>query len=298
VKIAGAPISWGVCEVPGWGHQLSPGRVLQEMAEAGLAATELGPAGFLPTDATQLATLLCSHGLSCAGSFAPVVLHEAAHDPVAAISRSLDFLKACGAEILVLAAATGAVGYDDARPALDDEQWTTLVGNLNRLAEVAATQGVSAVLHPHVGTMVETRADIDRVLEGSSVLLCLDTGHLLIGGTDPVELAGSVPHRVAHVHLKDVDAGMAAQVRSGELTYTRSVALGMYTPLGCGDVGVAEIVSTLQDNDFDGWFVLEQDTILNKEPVDEGPVRDVIASVAYLQSVLADAPTRRRGPQS
>ena len=67
-------------------------------------------------------------------------------------------------------------------------------------------RGVTAVLHPHVGTMVETRADVDRVLAGSAIPLCLDTGHLLIGGTDPVELARTVPDRVAHVHLKDVDA--------------------------------------------------------------------------------------------
>ena len=82
----------------------------------------------------------------------------------------------------------------------------TLLANLDRVAAAAAQRGVAAVLHPHVGTMVETRADVDRVLAGSVIPLCLDTGHLLIGGTDPVELARTVPDRVAHVHLKDVDA--------------------------------------------------------------------------------------------
>ena len=128
--------------------------------------------------------------------------------------------------------------------------------------------------------MVETRAEVDRVLTGSSIPLCLDTGHLLIGGTDPVALARAVPHRVAHVHLKDVDAGLAARVRSGELTYTEAVGSGMYTPLGTGDVDVAGIVTVLRDNGFDGWFVLEQDTILAGEPGDDGPVRDVVASVS------------------
>jgi inosose dehydratase len=190
---------------------------------------------------------------------------------------------------LVVAAATGANGYD-ARPGLDDAGWATMVTNLDRLADAAAGRGVSAVLHPHVGTMVETRADVDRVLAESSIPLCLDTGHLLIGGTDPVELARALPHRVAHVHLKDVDGALAARVRSGELTYTEAVAQGMYTPLGQGDAGIAEIVSTLRDSDFDGWFVLEQDTVLGGEPADEGPVRDVIASLAYLRSVLAGVP--------
>ena len=94
-----------------------------------------------------------------------------------------------------------------------------------------------------------------------------------------------MPHRIAHAHLKDVDAGLAARVQSGELTYTEAVAQGMYRPLGAGDVDIAGIVSTLRDNGFDGWFVLEQDTILDGEPADEGPIRDVLASVTYLRGV-------------
>ncbi len=282
VKIAGAPISWGVCEVPGWGHQLSADRVLTEMRAAGLSATELGPQGFLPAESAQLAELLGSHGLRCIGTFAPVVLHDPTRDPVADISGQLDALNACGANVLVLAAATGTDGYDS-RPTLGEAQWNTLLSNLDRLSEAASARAVLAVLHPHVGTAVQTWPDVERVLTGCAVRLCLDTGHLLIGGTDPVELAAAVPHRIAHVHLKDVDAALAAQVRSGELTYSQAVAQHMYTPLGQGDIGIAQIVSALCDNGFDGWFVLEQDTILDGEPLDEGPMRDVVASVAYLQ---------------
>jgi inosose dehydratase len=288
MKIAGAPISWGVCEVPGWGYQLSPQRVLAEMRDSGLAATELGPDGFLPSDPDEVRALLESHGLSCVGTFAPVLLHDAGHDPLPDIAGPLDALVACGADVLVLAAATGADGYDS-RPTLDDDQWARLLGNLDRLAAAAADNGVLAVLHPHVGTMVETRTDVDRVLAGAQVKLCLDTGHLLIGGTDPLQLAREVPGRIAHAHLKDVDAGLAARVRAGELTYTEAVRRGMYTPLGGGDIDVAGIVTALRGNGFDGWFVMEQDTILDGEPTDEGPVRDVRTSVAYLRSICQSA---------
>src|ERR1700682_5430199 len=284
-KIAGAPISWGVCEVPGWGYQLSPERVLAEMRDVGLPATELGPDGFLPADPAELTALLGRHGLRCVGTFAPVTLHDPGHDPVADVAGPLDALVAVDGRILVLAAATGSEGYDS-RPQLDDHQWATLLANLDRVAAAAAARGITAVLHPHVGTMVETRADVDRVLAGSAIPLCLDTGHLLIGGTDPVELARAVPHRVAHTHLKDVDARLAARVQSGELTYTEAVAKGMYTPLGTGDLDTVALVALLRDNGFDGWFVLEQDTILDAEPTDEGPVRDVSASVTYLRDVL------------
>ena len=145
------------------------------------------------------------------------------------------------------------------------------------------------MLHPHVGTMAETHGDVDRVLTGSQIELCLDTGHLLIGGTDPLQLAREVPGRIAHAHLKDVDAALAARVQAGELTYTEAVRDGMYTPLGGGDVDIAGIVTALRGNGFDGWLVMEQDTVLDGEPTDEGPVRDMRSSVAYLRSICQSA---------
>jgi inosose dehydratase len=289
LKIAGAPISWGVCEVPGWGYQLAPERVLAEMSDVGLSATELGPEGFLPSDPDELNALLDSYGLSCVGTFAPVLLHDAGHDPVPDIAGPLDALVACRSKVLVLAAATGTDGYDS-RPTLDDRQWATLLTNLDRLASAAADRGVLAVLHPHVGTMVESRDDVERVLNGSKIRLCLDTGHLLIGGTDPLQLAREVPGRIAHAHLKDVDAAMAARVQAGELTYTEAVRQGLYTPLGSGDVDIAGIVTALRNHGFDGWFVMEQDTILDREPTDEGPLRDVQTSVAFMRDVCSIVP--------
>jgi inosose dehydratase len=287
MKIAGAPISWGVCEVPGWGHQLAADRVLAEMRAVGLAATELGPDGFLPSDPDKSNALLAAHGLRCVGTFAPVVLHDAGHDPLPAIAGPLDALAACHGTVLVLAAATGGDGYDS-RPILDDGQWATLLANLGRLAEAAANRGVRAVLHPHVGTMVENRSDVERVLHGSKIPLCLDSGHLLIGGTDPLALARDVPHRIAHVHLKDVDAALAAAVQAGRLTYTEAVRRGMYTPLGAGDVDIAGIVTALRRSGFDGWLVLEQDTILDS--ADDAPVDDVRRSVAFMQNVCRTVP--------
>jgi inosose dehydratase len=284
-KIAGAPISWGVCEVPGWGYQLSPERVLTEMQQVGLAATEFGPDGFLPADPAVLAEFLASRHLTAVGGFTPVVLHEASHDPVPGIDRLLDSYDASRAGVLVLSAATGRDGYD-ARPDLDEAGWKTLLANLDRLTGLAAARGVRAVLHPHVGTMVERGDEVQRVLGGSAISLCLDTGHLLIGGTDPAELTRQAPDRIAHTHFKDVNDQLAAQVRSGRLTYTEGVSRGMYRPLGRGDVDFAAIVSHLRSRNYDGWYVLEQDTILTEEPRDEGPVADVRHSAGYLRTLL------------
>jgi inosose dehydratase len=284
-RVAGAPISWGVCEVDGWGYQLPMEHVLREMREAGLSATEYGPDGFLPASAASRAAVLARHGLAAAGGFVPVVCHRADVDPVAVADRALAGFGPPGTAVLVLAAATGALGYDK-RPELDGPGWATLLANLDRLAAHAATRGYPAALHPHVGTMVETRDDVARVLEGCSVPLCLDTGHLLIGGTDPAWLAGVAPARVAHVHLKDVRAQWASRVRAGEASYTEALRAGMYAPLGQGDVDIPGVVSTLEGAGYQGWYVLEQDTVLTGAPDGAGPAADVRASLACLRGLL------------
>ena len=284
-RIAGAPISWGVCEVPGWGYQLGPDTVLAEMREVGLLATELGPDGFLPAAPDAMAAVLAQHGLQAVGGFTPLLLHVPDHDPVPEVERILQGYVAAHASTLVLSAISGQDGYDS-RPDLDEQGWKSLLTNLSRISDVAAARGIRAVLHPHVGTMIENTAEVQRVLDGSSISLCLDTGHLLIGGTDPAELTRQVPERVAHVHFKDVDAVKAAQVRDGRFTYTEGVANGMYRPLGTGDVDVAAIVGYLTTEGYDGWYTLEQDTILTEEPRGEGPVADVRTSAENLRSVL------------
>jgi inosose dehydratase len=287
-RIAGAPISWGVCEVPGWGYQLGPDRVLAEMRQVGLTATELGPDGFLPSQPDAMTRALDQHGLRAIGGFTPLLLHAPAHDPVPEVDRLLQGYDATGAGVLVMSAVTGAEGYDT-RPVLDDDGWMVLLTNLDRLAELAASRGVRAVLHPHVGTMIETGEEVQQVLDGSSISLCLDTGHLLIGGTDPAELARQAPERIAHVHFKDVDARLAKQVQGGRLTYTQGVREGMYRSLGSGDVDVPAIVRFLHARGYHGWYVLEQDTILTEEPRGDGPVADVWASAEYLRSVLRES---------
>jgi inosose dehydratase len=284
-RIAGAPISWGVCEVPGWGYQLSLNRVLDEMRDIGLGATELGPEGFLPADPDEMAGVLTAHGLTAVGGFTPVLMHRPGHDPLPAIDRILEQYQATHAEVLVLSATSGRDGYDT-RPTLDNDEWDLLLRNLNRISHRAAEWGVRAVLHPHVGTMVENGDEVQRVLSGSSISLCLDTGHLLIGGTDPADLTRQAPDRIAHTHLKDVNSQIANKVRAGRINYTEGVVEGMYRPLGTGDVDVATIVSTLQGNGYTGWYTLEQDTILTEEPQGLGPVTDVRISANHVRSLL------------
>ena len=162
-RIAAAPISWGVCEVPGWGYQLPRERVLAEMHELGMVATEFGPDGFLPEDPGECSRLLSAYGLAAVGGFVTLVLHDPA-PTLAGRQTALDRMVGAGADVMVVAAVTGQDGYDQALE-LDSAGWETLLANLGSVSKMAADAGVTMGLHPHVGTLVEGPGAVRRVLE-------------------------------------------------------------------------------------------------------------------------------------
>jgi inosose dehydratase len=289
-RLAGAPITWGVCEVPGWGWQLGRERVLREVSDLGLRAIELGPRGFLPDDPGEVARTLRRHDLRLAAGFLPAVLHRpesraATLESVAAVAESL---AGAGADLLVLAAelGNGAGGYDRSAE-LSDREWKTLLEGLDQARDAAARHKLPVALHPHYGTAVERRDHVERIVGDSDVALCVDTGHLLVGGADPVEVVRAAGGRVTHVHFKDVDAGLVARVRTGEIGYREAVSLGLYQPLGDGDVDVAAVVKLLEAAGYDGWYVLEQDVVLASEPpAGDGPAASAARSIHYLTGIM------------
>ena len=291
-RLAGAPISWGVCEVPGWGRQLPPDRVLSEMAGLGLTATELGPLGYLPLEPAALRARLDAHGLALVGGFVPLVLHEA---ELGAARRAAEdaarMLAGAGADTFVGALVVDA-GWSAPAP-LDDEQFAALVAHIPVIEDLVAEHGLTFALHPHAGTLVESAADVERLLAATDVGWCLDTGHLLIGGYDPVAFVAEHGERVVHVHLKDVDAGVAARYGAGELTLMGATQEGLFRPLGQGDARISEVLAQLDAHGYEQWLVLEQDAALTGEepPVGSGPVLDVQASIEF---VCDTAPRRER----
>jgi inosose dehydratase len=283
-RLAGAPISWGACEVPGWGVMPSPENVLREMSELGLGGTELGPPGFLPDDPEALAGALNRHGLTLVGGFVPLVLHEPELEPaIEETRRAARLMSAAGGTKLVLAAV---LDLDWSPPReLSDQEWVRVAAHLNTIETLAREEyGMAVALHPHAGTLIETAAQVRRALDRVEVGWCLDTGHLLIGGTDPVQFASEYGDRVSHVHLKDVDGGLAAEVRDGRRSLLNATQHGLFTALGRGDARIAEVLDGLQGHGYDGWLVLEQDTaITGDEPtVAGGPMRDARESIAFL----------------
>ncbi|MDQ2911679.1 MAG: TIM barrel protein [Chloroflexota bacterium] len=281
MKLAAAPISWGVCEVPNWGLQLAPDRVLSDMRALGMHATEAGPPGFLPAEPAAARALLDSCGLRLIGGFVTAVLHESPRraEELASVKRQASWLAAGGAEFVVLAPALPQTGYSGAAE-IADRAWPALLEGIDRVAEIADTCGLRVAVHPHWGTAIERREHIERFLEGSTHALCLDTGHIALGGADPLQVARDAGPRVHHVHLKDVDASLGARVRDGRLSYNDAVHDGLFRPLGEGEARIKDVLAELRGADYDGWYVLEQDVMLDREPA-AGPPEWIAQSSAY-----------------
>ena len=289
-RIAGAPITWGVDRTPGWGHLMDRDRVMSEMVDVGLSATELGPDGYLPGDHDELRYYLARYGLHVVGGFVPAVLYrpDRIEAELAYVDRASRQLARAGSKVMVFAPALDLDGYDTSTE-LDDTEWNTFIANLERLQEIVRENGLTTGLHPHWGMAIERPQHVERLLESCEVDLCLDTGHLFVGGADPVEIAKVAAGRVVHVHLKDVDAGFAERVRAGEIGFKQAVVHGMFRPLGHGDVDIAGVIRHLEAAGFDGWYVLEQDASLAEEPLPGGgPKADAEVSVRFLQTLAAE----------
>jgi len=255
------------------------------MKEIGLTATEFGPQGWLPIEAEARATEVGQYGLTPVGAFFLAVMHDPASDPIPAVEAELKAFEVAGGSYLILAAASGADGYD-ARPVLDEAGWQTLFDNLDRISEVCKASGVIACLHSHWGTILQNADEVDRVLRNSSVGLCLDTGHIACGGGDPVAIVEEFANRVDIVHAKDVRKDLAAKLLTGEFTWSQGIKAGMFTPIGEGDIDFAVIVAKLDAARFDGYYVLEQDIMIDAEPAPgAGPIDNARKSLAALQAL-------------
>ena len=287
-RIAGAPVSWGVIEIPDWGYQMPADRVLKEASSLGLGAIEAGPEGLLPTDPAEVSDLLAGYELGLVGGFVPAVLHDPARreEELALVERRAGFFAATGADVVVLAAMSGSESFGPFVE-LDGGSWGELFQSLKSVEEICDRHGIAVSLHHHYGTAIESDDQLKRFLDGSEMGLCLDTGHLAIGGSDPVEVAELAGPRVNHVHLKDVDLDVARKLAARELSFKEAAQKNAFRPLGEGDVDAGGVVDRLEGSGYGGWYVLEQDSVVEAEPPEgEGPVVEVRKSLDYLREKL------------
>ncbi len=295
MRVGAAPISWGVCEIPDWGPQLPPERVLDEMREAGYEGTELGPWGWLPTDPQTLRAVLHPRGLELIAAFVPLPLRDPEAYPWCEqeVRRTAELLVSLGASCILLADAgdpqrRAAAGKPEQvrMCGLPPEAWPDYAMRLERLARLCRdAYGLQSCFHPHGGTYVESPEEIEALLRYTDpelVRICLDTGHVAFGGGDPVELTRAHGSRIGHVHLKDVDLGRMRTLVQEGLDYAALAKRGIFVELGTGSVDLRAVVRALQAAGYSGWIVVEQDQVVD-------PAHDTLRSARRNRQYLRDA---------
>jgi inosose dehydratase len=295
MKIATAPVSWGIMEAEGWSGIQTYGKVLDEMSQAGYVGTELGPYGFLPTDPSHLSAELSSRGLKLVSAFVPVHLaerarHKSDFDEALKVAK---LLSSAGASLIVLADEMGgsrmavAGRVDEARDGMDSSQWSAAVEILSQIANASRELGLRTAFHHHAGTLVETPVEIERLCSStdpSLIGLCLDTGHYVYGGGDPVEAVEKYSSRIFHIHLKDVNLAVLQSVREDRVGFLEAVRRGVFCELGEGAVDVSVIAQKLSEYGYDGWAVVEQDVDARLPGVK--PFESACRSRRYLKEVI------------
>ncbi|MCA1562247.1 MAG: TIM barrel protein [Acidobacteria bacterium] len=296
IRIANAPCSWGVLEFSAHAPTYGSADVLDEIASTGYQGTELGDWGFMPTDPAALRDELKRRALTLVGGFVPVALADAgAHAAgVATAVRTASLMRDAGhADAFIVLAddtdgnnrRTAVAGRVTLGDGLSPDQWDVAAQGAAAVARAVGEQtGLRTVIHPHCGSFVETEAEIDALLgriDPELLGLCLDTGHVMYGGGDPLSVYARHATRVWHVHLKDCEPRVAAEAAQERLNYFEAVRRGVFCELGRGGVDFRAFVAALQRERYRGWAVVEQDVL----PSLGTPAASAERNRAYLRSL-------------
>jgi inosose dehydratase len=288
MRVANAPLSYGAFEqtvgiypnVPG------PGELLAEVAAAGYEGVELGPPGYLG-HGDELGARLARAGLELTGGWCPIRFSEpeVLDDDLRELGRTLDLFEAAGAFAARPVFGDGGSparlanpgrGAADPSLRLDEEGWTRFADGLARAESLARARGFAPVFHAHTSTYVEAPAEIDRLLGLSSIDLLLDTGHLLVGGSDPIQALADWGPRVGYVHLKDARLEVVRAVVAEGAGMVEAWRRGIFCELGVGDVDLDGFVDSLRATGYDGWLCVEQDRVPREdEPLSESAAAQV-----------------------
>jgi inosose dehydratase len=263
VRLGINPITWTNDDMPELGGDTPLDVCLAEARLAGYAGIELG--GKFPREAAVLRPILDRHGLALiSGWYSAQLCRRSVAEEQAAVTDHLDLLVAMGCRVMVFAEGHGSTDSNpssplSARPVLADAEWPGFCEKLNEIARHLRRHGVRLAFHHHMGTVVQTEADVDRLMANTNddVGLLLDTGHLVFAGGDPVAVARRHAARIVHVHCKDVRASVLAAVLRDDRSFLRAVLDGVFTVPGDGAIDFTAVLRELRRADYGGWLVVE-----------------------------------------
>lgn len=259
------PIAWSNDDDQTIGQHISLETCLQQASEIGFDGIEKGHK--FPNEPDALKATLAPYGLRFVSGWHSLnLLTQSVEEEKKSIQPHLDLLKAMGSAVCIVCECSNAIHGNDAtalndRPKLSEDQWPVFATALEELARYCEDQGIKLVYHHHMGTVIETEAEIDRLMEltGSATHLLLDTGHAYFGGGNPEVLAKRHMRRVAHIHAKNVRPDIMAQVREQGLSFLEGVRRGVFTVPGdpTGAVDFEPVLKIAADHNYSGWLVIE-----------------------------------------
>ena len=263
VRIGINPITWTNDDMPELGGDTPLETCLAEAREAGFAGIEMG--GKFPTTAAALAPTLAPHHLAfISGWYSGKLLSRSADDEFARMADHLQLHADMGCGVMVFAEGTGATHGDSSIPAatralVPTDQWADYGARLTRLAELMRERGVRMAFHHHMGTAVQSEAEIDRMMAvtGDAVGLLLDTGHAVYAGADPLALVRRHAQRIVHVHCKDIRPAIFKEALAGNWSFLDAVVAGVFTMPGDGSIDYLPILRALRQSNYFGWIVAE-----------------------------------------
>jgi inosose dehydratase len=274
VRIGINPITWTNDDMPELGGDTPLATCLAETREAGFAGTEMG--GKFPTTSSELAPLMVRHGLTfISGWYSGKLLSRGVDEEMQAMAPHLTLLAEMGCRVMVFAEGTGGTHGDRAAPAASRTEvpageWAAYARKLNVLAERMQARGVQMAFHHHMGTAVQTAAEVDRLMAetGPPVGLLLDTGHALYAGADPLALARKHAGRVVHVHCKDIRRDKLQVALACNMSFLDAIIDGVFTMPGDGCIDFLPILTVLREAGYAGWLVAEAE----QDPVKANPL--------------------------
>lgn len=263
VKIGINPITWTNDDMPSLGGDTPLEVCLTETRAAGFAGTELG--GKFPRVSAELGPILAAHDLDLvSGWWDGRILDRTVEEEFAAIRDHLTLLRDLGAKHVVYADTSrgrldGIFQPISQRPRLADDEWTAYGAKVTKLAEVMADFGVAMAFHHHMGTIVETEAEIDALMAhtGPAVGLLFDTGHCAFAGADPMTVLARHVDRIVHFHAKDYRPDVLERARAGDSSFMAAVLEGIFTVPGDGAIDYVPLLRRLADAGYAGWLVVE-----------------------------------------
>lgn len=288
VKLGIAPIAWTNDDLPDLGGENTFQQCISEMALAGFTGSEVG--NKYPKDPAVLKPMLELRGIEiCNAWFSAFLLSRPYEETEAAFKKHVAFLAAMGAKVVGVSEQSYSTQGIQSQPVfegkyeMNDAEWDTLCNGLDRLGKLSLEEyGVALTFHHHMGTVVQSAAETDRLMAGTDpayVGLLFDSGHFAYCGENPTELVQRHAKRIRHVHLKDIRPDVVAKVRENRWSFLEGVRQGAFTIPGDGCVEFDPIFKVLAQSGYEGYMVVEAE----QDPAKANPLEYAIRARKFIR---------------